>query len=159
MAKKVRSEVGSRGLKLDERRWASLVLKFDEADDVTSLSSAVRACLSELAPHDAPRVYPHIDTAMRRLLDASGASDIRVVPPDDYVERGDGTRVKLTQAEREILHLVRRGLSNKEIAADLGKSIRTVKTQLTSVYKKMRVRTRARLLARYPQAAPPDEAD
>lgn len=56
----------------------------------------------------------------------------------------------LTRAERELVALVRRGWSNKEIAACLGKSVRTVKTQLTSVCKKFSVRTRSRLLAILP---------
>lgn len=54
---------------------------------------------------------------------------------------------ELTGAERELVHFVRIGFSNKEIAARLDKSVRTVKTQLTSVYKKCGVRSRSRLLA------------
>ena len=53
----------------------------------------------------------------------------------------------LTVAERELVQFVRIGFSNKEIAARLDKSVRTVKTQLTSVYKKCGVRSRTRLLA------------
>lgn len=55
---------------------------------------------------------------------------------------------QLTPAEREIVELLRQGSSNKEIACMLGKSVRTVKTQLTSVYKKLGVRSRSRLLAK-----------
>ena len=54
---------------------------------------------------------------------------------------------ELTAAERELVRFVRAGWSNKEIAAKLNKSVRTVKTQLTSVYKKSGVRSRSRLLA------------
>ena len=54
---------------------------------------------------------------------------------------------ELTVAERELVQFVRIGFSNKEIAARLDKSVRTVKTQLTSVYKKCGVRSRSRLLA------------
>ena len=54
---------------------------------------------------------------------------------------------ELTGAERELVHFVRIGFSNKEIAARLDKSVRTVKTQLTSVYRKCGVRSRSRLLA------------
>jgi DNA-binding CsgD family transcriptional regulator len=55
--------------------------------------------------------------------------------------------IRRTGAERELVHFVRIGFSNKEIAARLDKSVRTVKTQLTSVYKKCGVRGRSRLLA------------
>lgn len=55
---------------------------------------------------------------------------------------------QLTPAELEIVSLLRRGLSNKEIAYGLDKSVKTVKTQLTSVYRKFAVRTRSRLLAK-----------
>lgn len=55
---------------------------------------------------------------------------------------------QLTPAEREIVDLIRQGWSNKEIASMLDKSVRTVKAQLTSVYKKFAVRSRGRLLAK-----------
>lgn len=60
------------------------------------------------------------------------------------------SRAGLTPAEAELVALVREGWSNKEIAAHLDKSIRTVKTQLTSVYKKFAVRSRSRLLTMLP---------
>lgn len=55
---------------------------------------------------------------------------------------------QLTPAEREIVDFVRLGWSNKEIAYLLDKSVRTVKAQLTSVYKKFSVRSRSRLIAK-----------
>lgn len=55
---------------------------------------------------------------------------------------------RLTTAEREIARLVLAGKSNEEIASELGKSINTVKSQLTLTYRKLGVSSRSQLLAR-----------
>ena len=44
---------------------------------------------------------------------------------------------RLSVCEREVAELVCKGESNKEIAAHLGKSVLTVKTQLQSIYGKL----------------------
>ena len=59
----------------------------------------------------------------------------RAIPPP----RG----TKLSEREREVLALVARGLSNKEVARTLGISARTVQTQTIRVSDKLGVRTRA----------------
>lgn len=62
-----------------------------------------------------------------------------------------GERMKLirdlTPREREIALLVCEGLSNAEIAGALRKSVLTIKTQLNSVFRKLGVKSRARLMA------------
>lgn len=57
-----------------------------------------------------------------------------------------GVVVKLTPAEAAVVAQVARGLSNKEIAAVLGKHEGTIKNQLSQVYRKLGVRSRARLI-------------
>lgn len=105
------------------------------------------------------RLHPHIDTALQRLA----ALEARRAPAaaNDAAAGGRcvaryGTAApepvhplscRLTPAERALVRLVREGCSNKEIAHRLDKSVRTVKTQLTSVYRKFGVRSRSRLLA------------
>lgn len=55
----------------------------------------------------------------------------------------------ITDREREILELLRRGLANKEIAAQLGITVKTVKAHLSSLFQKIGVldRTQAALWA------------
>lgn len=59
---------------------------------------------------------------------------------------GKATVVKLSPAEAAVVAQVSRGLTNKEIARELGKSPATVKSQLVSVYRKLGVRSRIRLM-------------
>jgi DNA-binding CsgD family transcriptional regulator len=54
---------------------------------------------------------------------------------------------RLSVREREVASLVGRGESNKEVAARLGKSVLTVKTQLQSIYGKLGRTGRGRLIS------------
>lgn len=54
----------------------------------------------------------------------------------------------LTMAERRVAKLVAEGLRNGEIAAALGKSVTTVKSQLGAVFAKLQIRTRTQLATR-----------
>ena len=94
------------------------------------------------------RLHPHLHTTLQRLSAvqrrAIGAMSASVEATHDAIQALPG---ELTVAERELVQFVRIGFSNKEIATRLDKSVRTVKTQLTSVYKKCGVRSRSRLLA------------
>jgi DNA-binding NarL/FixJ family response regulator len=49
----------------------------------------------------------------------------------------------LTPAEREVLRLVAQGLDNPAIATQLNKSEKTVRNQVSSIFDKLGVRTRA----------------
>lgn len=73
------------------------------------------------------------------------APALRTVPPSpEAVEK-----IKLTPREREVLNLLLRGVSNKEIARELGLQIVTVKLHVRSVCRKLGAanRTQAVLLA------------
>lgn len=54
---------------------------------------------------------------------------------------------ELTPREREIALLVCEGCTNAEIARRLNKSVLTIKTQLNSAFRKLRVKSRARMMA------------
>ena len=69
-----------------------------------------------------------------------------------YAQRGRGERgrpaagwASLTPAERDVARLVGEGLANKEIAAQLFVSPRTVQSHLTHIYAKLGVTSRVQL--------------
>lgn len=57
--------------------------------------------------------------------------------------------VRLSTREEEVLVLLSRGFSNKEIADKLGLSPETISTYLKQIYRKMHVRSRTEAVARY----------
>lgn len=64
---------------------------------------------------------------------------------DDITQKG---RLKsITPREKEVLKLVCEGLSNKEIASRLSLSEQTVKSHLSSLFKKFDVKSRAHLMS------------
>ncbi len=60
----------------------------------------------------------------------------------------------LTPREREILHLMAEGLGNEQIARRLGVAVTTVRTHLSSLYKKLRLESRVELALYAAQAGP-----
>lgn len=54
---------------------------------------------------------------------------------------------RLTPAEREVVNLVARGLSSAAIAKERGTSVHTVSNQLSTLYEKLGVRSKAELTA------------
>jgi DNA-binding CsgD family transcriptional regulator len=70
-----------------------------------------------------------------------------------YAQRGRGQRKRpvsgwgsLTPTERDVVRLVSEGLGNKDIAARLFVSPRTVQTHLTHVYTKLGLSSRIQLI-------------
>lgn len=61
----------------------------------------------------------------------------------------------LTVREREIVRHVRRGATNREVAARLFLSPRTVDHHLRNVFRKLGINSRSELLANPPAAAAP----
>jgi two-component system nitrate/nitrite response regulator NarP len=62
-------------------------------------------------------------------------------------ERADSTPA-LTRRERELVELVRQGLRNRDIAAELGVTEGTVKVYLHGIFDKLRVENRTELALR-----------
>ena len=62
---------------------------------------------------------------------------------------------QLTPRERELVSLVAAGGSNKDIARRLAISVKTVKTHLTSVFKKLGLSTRLELAVAVGRSATP----
>jgi DNA-binding CsgD family transcriptional regulator len=55
----------------------------------------------------------------------------------------------LTPAERRIAELLARGLTNREVAAELILAVHTVEATLTRIYGKLGVRSRSELARRF----------
>jgi DNA-binding NarL/FixJ family response regulator len=105
---------------------SGFILKDAEADDV---AAAIRAAHNDEV---------HLDPAAARIL-AKGMRTRSAAPPVD----------PLTERELEVLALVGRGLSNKEIATDLGITERTARTHVSNILGKLGLasRTQAALYA------------
>lgn len=104
------------------------------------------------------RVYLDVSDAVTRrrlaaLLKADGeialvgvAEDADVVLSERVVSTGPAVATapngSLSTRELDVLRLVARGLSNKEIAAELGITTHTVKFHLAAVLEKLGVRSR-----------------
>lgn len=69
----------------------------------------------------------------------------------------DGTMATLTVAEREVAILAAEGRSDREIAEQRGRSVRTVARQLSSVYRKLRIGSRTELTGVL--ATPPGDSE
>lgn len=61
----------------------------------------------------------------------------------------DGTDVKLTEREDEILSYLSKGFANKEIADKLNIGVPTVRTHLRHIYEKLHVRSRTEAIVKY----------
>lgn len=88
------------------------------------------------------------DMPLERLLEA-----IRIVhrgeqymPPEIAMRVGERMLAQLSPREIEILHLLARGRSNKEIAAQLGVVEGTVKIHITNIFSKLGVNDRTQAL-------------
>ena len=71
-------------------------------------------------------------------------------------ESGNDVRALLSARQREIMDLVARGLTNKEIAQQLGLTDGTVKQHLAAIFPKLGVRNRTWAVSMWHQAAGED---
>lgn len=54
-----------------------------------------------------------------------------------------------TKTERQVIELVAKGLSNKEVGENLGVSQKTIKFHLTNIFKKCGLKSRTQLLVKH----------
>ncbi|WP_278101507.1 AAA family ATPase [Microbacterium proteolyticum] len=90
---------------------------------------------------DSPHEYARLRAARERCVPAD---EYRVLRRVGYDARADTV---LSPEEQEVVALVQRGLRNREIAATLFISLRSVELRLTRVYRKLGVGSRAQLVA------------
>jgi len=112
--------------------------------------------------HDGLHLLPHSQPISRRAaLLQDSASAVRAIgvraqaPLDDgdpplpvWVGRPAALPDPLTEREMEVLQLLRGSLSRREIAAEVGRSPNTIKTQTQAIYRKLGVSTRSAAITR-----------
>ncbi len=82
--------------------------------------------------------WPVFLAELRGFLGASAAESLE----------GTASEAALTPAERDVLRGVAQGLGNAAIARQLGKSEKTVRNQISSIFDKLGVHTRAEAIVR-----------
>jgi DNA-binding CsgD family transcriptional regulator len=104
-----------------------------------------RKASAKAALTDAGRAFAAIGATgwVERTLDEVARIGLRPPAP-----------VELTPTERKIVEMIATGTSAKDAAAALYLSPRTVEGHLVRIYKKVGVRTRAELIARYANSPP-----
>lgn len=125
------------------RRWTALAVSRSRAvcrSDVEG-AAAFRAAQAFLRTDDAPYERIRLAAARERCL----PSDEPPLPAPP--SRPTGKSRALTAQEREVVALVGRGMRNREIAASLFISLRTVELRLTGIYRKLGVSSRVQLVA------------
>lgn len=96
------------------------------------------------------RPFSETDLGLLRTLQPTFQLALRVPAPSGVHDLGLAAPV-LTRRERELVAYVGRGLYNREIAALLGISALTVRNELSKIFRKFEVSTRAELTARAAQ--------
>jgi len=82
------------------------------------------------------------------LLDSEPAWRQFIEALDDFLPAGQPSRLDiLTARENEVLELVARGLDNEAIAKQLGSSPKTVRNQVSTIFSKLEVKSRAQAVA------------
>jgi DNA-binding NarL/FixJ family response regulator len=93
-------------------------------------------------------VSTHLESATAKLGLLSRIELVRLAALLTQDERATLDDDALTQAESEVLELLRRGLSNRQIAAARMRSVRTIANQVASLLKKMNEPSRRSLIVR-----------
>jgi DNA-binding NarL/FixJ family response regulator len=119
-------------------------IPFDRARTLMAYGAALRRAKRKA---DARRTLEHAVAEFERLEAATFAERAR-----SELERIGGRRPSagdgLTPTEQQIAELVAEGRSNKEVAAALFVTVKTVEANLSKVYAKLGIRSRAALARR-----------
>ncbi|HET9728953.1 MAG TPA: response regulator transcription factor [Acidimicrobiia bacterium] len=127
---------------------ATRIIMLTVSDSEDDLSAAVRAGASAYLLKEVP--IEELADAVRSVARGNGALAPAMVPKlfNEFnvlarrVEEHAGGNGQLTDRELEVLRLVARGLSNKDIAAELVIAQNTVKNHMRNILEKLQARSR-----------------
>lgn len=107
---------------------------------------------------DEEDTLPPLDWAGARLPDGTRAHELEVggetlLVLSYPIDEPDLPAQTLSPSEAEVALLAIRGLSNAQIAAHRGTSVRTVANQMASVLRKLELASRRELASRYARGA------
>ncbi len=129
------------------REYGDLALEFDRARSLLALGSVQR----RVKQRGAARAALEEAVAAFARVDAPGWRERAQAELARLGGRRVESRDELTGTELQIAQLAAEGRSNREIAAELFIVERTVEANLTRVYRKLGVRSRAQLARRFAQ--------
>jgi NarL family two-component system response regulator LiaR len=142
------------GPRIPETRFLVLTVSGDDDDVVDAIRNGASGYLTkDLAPDALVR---SVNAAMRDELvvpRAMGARLVRNLVRQTKRSRHpeEDPQASLTDREADVLRLLARGLTDREIAEALVISPRTVGTHVSSILHKLGARNRAEAVARYPR--------
>jgi DNA-binding NarL/FixJ family response regulator len=132
--------------RLAARRWPTRILVKGETEQLEEVLAILKAgAHGYFLRGDTPEnMEVAIRAVMRRELWVSASLASQLVARltrEEEEEEEEGLK-KLSVREVEILRLVEKGMSNKEIAVILGRKLKTVKAHLEHIFKKLEVHNR-----------------
>ena len=138
---------------------AMLTVSEQDADLLAAMKAGARGyVLKGVASHELARILRDIAAGQSYVSPSLAARVLSTMREDDEAKKRDDPMDTLTHREEEILELVAKGLSNREVGAALGLQEKTVKHYMTNILGKLHVRNRveAALVAKERQLADPD---
>jgi DNA-binding NarL/FixJ family response regulator len=155
-------EAATAGANLEQARDRVLAGRALIVDDPAAAVTQLTVALELAGQCAAPRVEDEARQLLRRAGVRVGRRRVDRAGPQAGAQRveragrvgGDSPLAAISPRERDVAVLVADGLTNREIGARLYLSEKTVETHLTSVFRKLGVRSRAQVAAAMARAAP-----
>jgi pimeloyl-ACP methyl ester carboxylesterase/DNA-binding CsgD family transcriptional regulator len=116
---------------------------FDEGRDLAAIIPGARFVPLESCNHILLETEPAWSQFLAELQAFLPAPELRPGPARSLLDKAG-----LTQSEHEVLALIARGLDNASIAGALSKSEKTVRNQVSAIFSKLGIRTRAEAIVR-----------
>ena len=139
---------------LNDRQLVDIVVVLTDRTDGASVMEALRAGVEGYLVKSS--ALPTVGKQIQRVLGGE-----RVISPEvqriavselgafaRMAREGSEVRASLTPREHEVLMLLSRGLTMRQMATRLGISPRTVETHVAKLYRKLDVRTRIQAVSR-----------